>query len=153
MTTRTVDFVLKRVARVRVASIVRIGPWFEENLRAEFRELVRWAAEQKVRRGRWIFFHHGGHRWEACLEYFGPATADGRVQLKTLPAGRVASVTFDPDAVSSRVVYHGLSDWTRERRRDGQIRSVGGSRELYAGDPWSDRAAWKRCEVQFLVRP
>jgi effector-binding domain-containing protein len=153
MKTKPVDFVLKRVASVKVASIVRVGPWFEENLRAEFRELVRWAARQNVRCGRWIFFHRGGHRWEACLEYFGEAAADGRIHLKTLPAGRVASVIFDPDALSSRVVYHGLHDWTRERRKDGQIRSVGGSRELYSGDPWSDRSAWSRCEVQFLVRP
>lgn len=148
----TVDFVLKRAPGVRVASIVRIGPWKEDNLRTEFGELVRWAARQKLRTGRWIFFERGRSRWEACLEVRGNAPAEGRIRLKSLPATAVASVMFDPDQVSSRVVYHGLSDWTRARRRDGTIRSVLAIREVYSGDPWREKSAWAHCEVQFVVR-
>jgi hypothetical protein len=148
----TVDFVLKRAARVRVASIVRVGPWKEENLRTEFGELSRWAARQKLKTGRWIFFERGRSRWEACLEVSGEATAEGRIRLKTLPATTVASLVFDPDQISSRIIYHALSDWTRARRRDGTIRSVAATREIYSGDPWRDQGAWAHCEVQFLVR-
>lgn len=146
-----VDFVLKRAPAYRVASIVRVGPWKEDNLRTEFLELAHWAKRQKVRTGHWIFFERRSDRWEACLEFRGRATAEGRVRLKTLPACWVATVTFDPDRISSRVVYHGLRDWTRHRRRDGTVRSVTAVREVYADDPWSNRRAWSNCEVQFLV--
>jgi hypothetical protein len=147
-----VDFILKRAPRYRVASLTRIGPWTEDNLRPEFRELVNWARRQRVRTGRWIFWERGRHRWEACLEIRGSARPEGRIRLKTLPATYVASVAFNPDEISSRVVYHGLSDWTRRRRKDGQIRAVAAVREVYTGDPWRDRKAWANCEVQFLVR-
>jgi DNA gyrase inhibitor GyrI len=147
-----VDFALKQAPRFRVASIVRIGPWKADNLRTEFGELVRWAAKQQVRTGRWIFLERESHRWEACLEIKGQAKAEGRVRLKTLPPTWVARVIFDPDQVSSRVVYHGLSDWTRWRRKDGEIKSVASVREIYTGDPWKDKEAWASCEVQFVVR-
>jgi hypothetical protein len=147
-----VDFVLKRVPSYRVASIVRVGSWKEDNLRPEFRELVRWARKQGVRTGRWIFFERDHDRWEACLEIRGPARAEGRIRLKTLPATDAAAVVFDPDEISSRVVYHGLSDWTRWRKKTKEIRSVTAVREVYSGDPWRDAKAWAGCEVQFLVR-
>jgi effector-binding domain-containing protein len=147
-----VDFSLTRVPRYRVASIVKVGPWREENLRTEFTELRRWAERHRIRTGRWIFVHPGGNRWEACLEIKGRAPAEGRIRLRTLAAGWAACVTFDPELVSSRVVYHALHDWTRERRREGEIRSVGGAREVYAASPWADRRAWRSCRVEFLVR-
>jgi len=147
-----VDFGWKNEASHRVASILRIGPWKEDNLRIEFGELARWAQRQGLLTGRWIFYHRGNDRWEACLEYRGKARAEGRIRLKMLPAARVARVIFNPDRVSSRLVYHGLHDWLRCRRRDGTIRWVGGSREMYPADPWKDKRAWAHCEVQFLVR-
>jgi DNA gyrase inhibitor GyrI len=147
-----VDFSLAHAPAYRVAAIVRIGPWREDNLRTEFGELVAWARRQKVRTGKWIFYERGHHRWEACLEYRGRAAAEGRIRLKTLPAADVARVTFNPDLVSSRLVYHGLNDWTRWRRKDKEIRSVSGIREVYAGDPWQSRAAWTRCQVEYVVR-
>jgi hypothetical protein len=147
-----VDFVLKRAPRLHVASIVRVGPWKEDNLRTEFGELTRWAARQRLRTGRWIFLERGGNRWEACLEFKGNAAPEGRIRLKDLPASRAASVTFDPDRTSSRVVYHALNDWTRARRKDRTFRSVSVIREVYPGDPWRDKKAWSSCEVQFLVR-
>ncbi len=148
----TVDFALSRAPSIRVASIVRIGPWKEENLRTEFRELTRWAKRQKVRTGRWIFFERSHHHWEACLEIVRAARAEGRIRLKTLPASHVARVDFDPDVVSSRVVYHGLSDWTRSRKKDGEIKSVTSVREVYSDDPWTSKKAWASCRVEFLVR-
>jgi hypothetical protein len=147
-----VEFSIKRVPKFRVASIVRVGPWKEDNLRSEFRELTAWARGQEVRTGRWIFFERDRNRWEACLELKGPAEVGGRVRLKTLPPTWAACVTFDPDAVSSRVVYHALNDWLRWRRKDGTIKSVTGVREVYDGDPWASRKAWAHCTVQFLVR-
>ncbi len=147
-----VDFVLKRVRGYRVGSITRIGAWKEDNLRSEFRELTRWARRQGVRTGDWIFLGRDHHRWEACLEIKGAARPEGRVRLKTLPATDVAAVVFDPEQLSSRVVYHGLHDWTRWRRKDRQIRAVTSTREVYSGDPWNDKKAWAHCEVQFLVR-
>jgi hypothetical protein len=148
-----VDFAWKRARRLRVASIVRVGPWKEDNLRTEFGELVAWARQQKVRTGRWIFLERDRHRWEACLEIHREAPPSGRIRVKTLPASRVAAVVFDPDRVSSRIVYHALNDWTRARRKAGEIRTVHTVREVYEGDPWKDPGAWARCEVQFLVRP
>lgn len=148
----TVDFRLKRVPRYRVASITRIGPWREDNLRAEFRELARWARREGIPTGHWIFFERGHHRWEACLELKRPGRSSGRIRTKTLPAARVAALVFDPDRVSSRIVYHALNDWTRVRRREGELPPVTAVREVYDGDPWTDRRAWAHCEVQFLLR-
>lgn len=147
-----VEFALKRAPSYRVASIVRVGPWKEDNLRTEFGELTRWAKKANVPTGHWIFCERGGNRWEACLELKGPAKAEGRIRLKTLPATVVASVVFDPDQVSPSVVYHGLNDWTRWRKKDGKIKSVTASREVYAGDPWTNKKAWAACEVQFTVK-
>jgi effector-binding domain-containing protein len=147
-----VDFALKRVAPIQVASIVRVGPWKEENLRTEFEELTRWARREGIPTGRWIFLERNPHRWEACLEIHRLGAATGRIRVKRLPSARVASVLFDPTRLSSRIVYHGLRDWVR--RRDGRpaLRMVR-VREVYPGDPWRDRRAWARCDVQFLVRP
>jgi hypothetical protein len=147
-----VDFAWKRTPSYRVATIVRVGPWREENLKPEFGELVKWAKRQQVRTGRWIFIERSHTRWEACLEVRGKCRAEGRIRLKTLPSERAASVVFDPDRVSSRIVYHGLIDWTRQRKRDGEIRRVSQIREVYPGDPWTNPRAWAQCDVQFLVQ-
>ncbi|HTT26403.1 MAG TPA: GyrI-like domain-containing protein [Thermoplasmata archaeon] len=148
-----VEFTIRSLPRIPVASIVRIGPWKEENLRTEFGELERWARGQRVRSGRWIFLERGRHRWEACLELKGTAEPSGRIRLKTLPAARAACLVFDPDRVSSRVVYHALRDWTRARRRDGALGRITSIREVYPGDPWKDPNAWAHCEVQFVAAP
>ena len=152
--TRITDFELARAPSYRVASIVRIGPWKEDHLREEFRELVAWAKKQKVRTGRWIFLDaRSSHdRWEACLEIKGQARPEGRIRIKRLPGSWVARVLFDPDIVSSRLVYHGLNDWTKWRRVYHEIRSVTAVREIFTADPWKDKEAWAHCEVQFLVK-
>ena len=146
------DFRVKRAPPYRVASITRIGPWREDNLRAEFRELTGWTRTQGIRTGQWIFFERGAHRWEACLELKRPGRPSGRIRIKTLPAARVAALVFDPDRISSRIVYHALRDWTRVRRNQGDLPPVTSVREVYTGDPWNDRDAWANCEVQFLLR-
>ncbi len=147
-----VDFELARAPEYRVAAIARTGPWKKDLLRSEFRELTAWAKQQGLRTGRWIFRHSADDRWEACLEFRGRAAPTGRIRVKTLPATYVARCVFDPDAIADRVIYHGLSDWTRWRKRQREIRAIGGSREVYPGDPWSDAKAWAHCEVQFVVR-
>jgi effector-binding domain-containing protein len=148
----TVDFELRRAPKYRVASIDYKGPWRENHLRPQFKELVKWAAKHQVRTGQWIFRERGEKSHQACLVIKGPAHSEGKVKIRTIPAGWVASVSFDPEVVSARVVYHGLSDWTRWRKKDKTIKGVGTTREVYAGDPWSDKKAWSRATVEFVVR-
>src|SRR2546425_5536425 len=127
----TVDFVFKKAPSYRVASIRYTGRWRENHLRAEFRELTAWAKRNGARAGRWLFCEIDGpnsrradsqRRWEACLEIKGTAPPAGRIKFKTLPVHRVASVTFDPEKVSARLIYHGLADWLRGRQKEGDIR-------------------------------
>ena len=148
----TVDFGFARTPAYRVAYVAWKGPWNERRIQREFEALDRWAKERGVRTGAWIFREPGEARWEAAVELKGSAKGDARVRVKTFRATRVARVVFDPEAVSPRVVYHGLSDWLRWRRREKKIRSVVSTREVYRGNPWRDRKAWARTEVQFVVR-
>jgi hypothetical protein len=148
----TVDFGWGRAPKLRVASIAWKGPWKEATIRAKFETIDRWARAHRVRTGRWIFMEPGERRWEVAIEVKGAVRASPPVRLRTLRAARVARVVFDPEAVSPRVIYHGLNDWLRWRRKDREIRSVGSSREVYPGNPWRDPKAWARTEVQFVVR-
>jgi hypothetical protein len=135
-----------------VASIDYRGPWKENHLRREFGELVRWAKANKVKTGNWIFRERGEKKHQAALVIQGPATSAGKVKIHTIPAAWVARVTFDPEVVSPRVIYHGLNDWTKWRKKDKTIKGVGTSREVYSGDPWSDKKAWSKATVEFIVR-
>lgn len=148
----TVDFSLQRAPSMRVVTVSWTGPWSEARIQREFEQLAKWAAARRLRTGRWVFMEPGERRWTAAIEVRGRAKGEGRVRARTLPASRVAAVTFDPEAVSARVVYHGLNDWLRWRRKDKEIRTVGASREVYPGNPWKDAKAWARTQVQFLVR-
>lgn len=148
----TVDFAYARTPSLRIASITWKGPWNEARIRSQFRRVERWAKAQGVRTGRWIFREPGARTWETGIELKGQAKGSGPVRTKTLPAARVARVVFDPDKVSSRLVYHGLLDWLRWQRRAKEITSVGSSREIYSADPWRFPKAWARTEVQFVVR-
>jgi DNA gyrase inhibitor GyrI len=147
-----VDFRLKRTPAFRVASRTWKGPWSERRIRAEFGRLAAWARQHRLRVGRWIFREPGTRTWEVAIEVRGAARSEAGVRVRTIPAATVASVVFDPDVVSPAVVYHGITDWLRWRRKDGTIRSVGAYREVYAGDPWSRAAAWSRTDVQVVVR-
>jgi effector-binding domain-containing protein len=148
----TVDFAWAKVPSLRVATIAWKGPWNERKIRSQFERVERWAKAEGIRTGRWVFREPGDRRWEAGIELKGRGRGRGAVRTKTLPAATVARVVFDPEVVSPRVVYHGLSDWLRWRRKEKEIRSVLSSREIYSGNPWTDRKVWSRTEVQFLVR-
>ncbi|MFZ1024564.1 MAG: GyrI-like domain-containing protein [Thermoplasmata archaeon] len=148
----TVDFAFKRSPKYQVATLRWKGPWNEKQIRAKFDTLVSWAKRNHLRVGHWIFREPGNRTWEVCIEIKRRATPTRGIRLKTLAAATVARVVFDPDQVSPRVVYHGLNDWTRARRRDKEIKGVTSAREIYPGDPWRSPAAWKATEIQFVVR-
>lgn len=149
----SVDFAFKNMPALPVISISWSGPWNEGRIRSRFEELARWAAARRLRTGRWIFLEPATRRWTVAIEVRGRARGDGTVRVRTLPKSRVAAVTFDPEAISPRVIYHGLSDWLRWRKKEKEIQRVVSSREVYRGNPWKDPRAWARTEVQFLVRP
>src|SRR2546425_10081674 len=80
--TMVIDFEVTRTPSYTVASILKVGPYRDDNLRGEFRELVAWAKKRKLRTGKWIMYEHDGpntrrpynqRRWEACLEVRGRA--------------------------------------------------------------------------------
>ncbi|MGB6500722.1 MAG: GyrI-like domain-containing protein [Thermoplasmata archaeon] len=147
-----VDFGYARAPAVKVASIAWSGPWNERRIQTEFEKVAAWAKRNGVRTGRWIFREPGTRRWEASIEVRGSARGSGPVKVKTLRACAVARIEFDPNAVSPRVIYHGMSDWLRWQKREKKIRAVLSTREVYGGNPWRDAAVWARTEVQFLVR-
>jgi effector-binding domain-containing protein len=147
-----VDFRIKKVPAYRVASIAWKGPWNERRIRAQFDRVAKWARKNGLRTGAWIFREPGTRAWEVSIEIRGTARPESPIRLRTLPACSVASVVFDPDVVSPAVVYHGVSDWLRWRKRDKTIRSVGAYRERYDRDPWRNPKAWARTEVQVVVR-
>ncbi|HTP54084.1 MAG TPA: GyrI-like domain-containing protein [Thermoplasmata archaeon] len=147
-----VDFEYARFPAVRIASISWSGPWNEKKIRSQFEKVAAWAKRTGTKTGRWIFREPGERRWEAGLELKGKARASGGIRLKTLRAAPIARVTFDPEAVSPRVVYHGLNDWLKWQKKEKKIRGVVSSREVYSGNPWRDPKVWARIEVQFVVR-
>ncbi|MGA9839834.1 MAG: GyrI-like domain-containing protein [Thermoplasmata archaeon] len=147
-----VDFKIKRSPSFRVGSISWKGPWNERRIRSQFDRVSAWARQSGLRTGKWIFREPGARQWEVSIEVRGAARSDGTVRVRTFPAATVASVVFDPTLVSPAVVYHGVTDWLRWRKKDKTIRSVGSYREVYDGDPWRDRKAWSRTDVQVVVR-
>lgn len=148
----TVEFSFSRSPRMQVAALAWKGPWNEKKIRSQFERVERWIQQAGGRTGRWVFREPGERSWEVAIEVKGKVRASQGIRLKTLPATAVARVVFDPDLIAPHVIYHGLSDWLRWRRRAKEIRSVGGSREVYQGNPWRDKRAWARTEIQFVVR-
>src|SRR3989475_8238190 len=55
-----VDFEVTRTPSYTVASILKIGPYREDNLRSEFGELVSWAKQHRLRTGKLIMYEHDG---------------------------------------------------------------------------------------------
>jgi effector-binding domain-containing protein len=148
-----VDFGFKRAPAYRVAAVAWKGPWSDARVRAKFQKVVSWARARHLRTGKWIFREPTMRSFEVAIEVRGKARSEGGVRVKTYPGARVVSVVFDPDVVSARVVYHGVTDWLRWRKKEKEIRSVGDYREVYAGSPWTDKKAYARTEVQVVVRP
>jgi hypothetical protein len=147
-----VDFEWRKWPAMDVICTRWKGSWNEKRIRSEFEGLARWAKAHKVRTGRWIFTAPAERTFEVCLEVKGRASSEGTVRRRRLPAATVASVEFDPNVVSPRVVYHGLTDWLRARKKEKEIRSVGQYREVYRGNPWTDKSAWAHTSVQVVVR-
>src|SRR5208283_2044013 len=154
------DIVVKRTPSYQVACLAKIGAEGRDPLRREFYELTSWAKKQKIKTGMWIFcFYEGGssrrrdpskYRFEACLEIKGKAKPEGKIKVKTLPGLTVASVKFNPDHVSPRLVYNGEYGWLREN--EDYKESASYSREVYFGNPLTNPCAWARTEVQVPVK-
>lgn len=150
----TVDFALKRAPKYRVASVRWTGPYQEGRVRSEWEKLAKWAKARGLRTGRWFFSEDGSgprYRFEVAVEVRGDAKAEGKVRLRTLPASPIATVTFNPDEVSARVIYHGLNDWLRWQKKEKTIKRVRTYREVYSANPWKDAKAWSKAEIQVLV--
>ncbi len=149
-----VDFVIKRAPKYRVASVRFVGAYQESRIRSEWEGVAKWAKARGLRTGRWFFSEDGAgpkYRFEVAIEVRGNAKSEGKVHLRTYPASPIATVTFDPDVVAARVVYHGLSDWLRWQKKDKTIKRARAWREVYTGNPWSDKKAWSRAEIQVTV--
>jgi effector-binding domain-containing protein len=148
----TVDFGYKRMPSFKVATLSRTGAWSESKLRAQFKALTDWAKKSHVRVGRWLFFEPDFHTFIAGIEVKGSAKGRGAIRLRTVPASTVASVVFDPDEVSPRVIYHGITDWLRSQKKEKSIKRALTYREVYSADPWSDPRAWRKTEIQVVVK-
>ncbi|HII39872.1 MAG TPA: GyrI-like domain-containing protein [Thermoplasmata archaeon] len=149
-----VDFAIKRAPKCRVASVSFVGPYKESRIRTEWEELAQWAKAHGLKTGKWFFMEEGSgprYHFQVAIEVRGPAKSDKKVRIRTLPASPIATVTFNPDEVSARVVYHGLNDWLRWQRKDKLIKRARSWREAYTGNPWKDPRAWSHTEIQVLV--
>jgi DNA gyrase inhibitor GyrI len=167
----TIDIVVKREKKYNVVSKIHIGPYTGENmLRKEFGDLVKWAKKRNVKTGKWLFLELDGpevpgnrRRWEACIEVLNfrakkiqseleQYVGENGIKAKELPAIKVAAVKFDPDVVSSRLIYHGLECWLEWRKKYRELEEAGPTREIYIGNPWTDPKAWANLEVQVPVK-
>jgi len=147
-----VDFAFKRAKAFTAATVSWKGTWSDKRTRTEFEWLAAWLAKNNARTGRWVFESGDERRFRVGIEVKGPFKGQGRVRARRYAASTVASVTFDPDVVSSAVVYHGVTDWLRWRRKDHSIKSAGAYREIYSGNPWKSPKAWAATEIQVVVK-
>jgi hypothetical protein len=159
-----VDIVVRKEKSCNVVSKIYVGPYSGDNmLRKEFGDLERCARKNHLKTGKYIFMELDGpdtpgtrRRWEASLEVKGSridkTKLDSGIESKKLPAQLVASVLFDPDLVSSRIVYHGLECWLDWRKKYHEMEEAGPTREVYPSNPWTSSKAWKNTDVQVPVR-
>lgn len=158
----TVDIVIKKEPSYTVVSKSFVGPYTGgDMLKDEFREVHNWVRKHGMKPGKWFFYElddpdlpEGSRRWEACIEVHGrpKAKLPKGLELKDLPAQLVASVVFDPEQVSIRLVYHGLEGWLQWRTKFGEYEEAGPTREVYSGDPWRSKEAWTNVDVQVPIR-
>src|SRR5712692_9166969 len=130
-----VDFKIKKFSGCRTASVTYVGPYRDggDMMRDEFSQIVKWARKEGVRTGRWFFADLDGpevpdkkRRWEAAVEVKrAKAEAQGGIRFRDFPNQLVASVTFDSEKVSPRVIYYGLEGWLDQRRKDREYKSAG----------------------------
>ena len=149
-----VDFAIKKTPRYRVVSVRFVGPFNEKRIRTEWERLAKWAKMKRLSTGKWFFSEEDAgkaYRFDLSIEVRGRVKGEGKVRVRTFPASPIATVTFDPDVVAARVIYHGLSDWLRWRKKDKTIKRTRTWREVYSGNPWTDRKAWSHTEIQVMV--
>ena len=152
-----VEFKVKTAPSYKVAYILHIGPYTNQNMwRPEFNELAKWAKKRKLRTGKWImgFLDKWNEKTEkrrrsvACIEIKGRAKAEGKIKIMKIPKQKVVSVIFDPDKVSADVVYYGLEAWLEYC----PYKQAARSKELYDDNPWTNPRAWANCEVQVPLK-
>jgi DNA gyrase inhibitor GyrI len=150
-----VDFRIKRAPGYTVACITSEGAYSDRAIRASFEKVEKWILSRKLRAGKWIFTERAEDedriKWDACIELKGKARGSAGVSVRTLKPSDVVSVKFNPDQVSSSIIYHAINDWIRWRKKDGTIARTGHYREIYEGNPWTNKEAWQNMEVQLLI--
>ncbi|HEV2119505.1 MAG TPA: GyrI-like domain-containing protein [Candidatus Bathyarchaeia archaeon] len=160
-----VDIVLKREPAHNVVSKTYTGPYTGDNmLRPEFDYLSKWLDSKDARTGKWFRIELDKYevgapsnvqrQWWACIELKQKprSKTPSDIEVKTLPSLHVASVTFDPKQFSDRLVYHGLECWLDWRTKFGEYEEAGPTREIYTGNPWTDKKAQKHIELQVPIR-
>ncbi|HXW36494.1 MAG TPA: GyrI-like domain-containing protein [Nitrososphaerales archaeon] len=155
-----VDFAIRKFSGCKVASVTYVGAYRgTDMMRDEFYKIIAWAREKGIRTGRWFFLEHdspGMHgnkrKWEACVEIKDRARSGGGIRIRELPPQLVASIRFDPDKISPRVIYCGLSGWIEWRKKEKEYKEAGEAREVYTGDPWKSTRAWANTEIQVPVK-
>jgi DNA gyrase inhibitor GyrI len=162
----TVDFEVVKAPKYYVASLTRQGPWTGDNMmRPYFSKLLNWARKNKLRTGKWIYTELVGPNappdkrvYEASLELQNAkkltSLRASKVRVQILPTLSVVRIKFNPELVSSRLVYHGLESWIEWRKRYGEYARSDSfwSREIYRDDPWKSKVAWENAEVQVPIR-
>jgi effector-binding domain-containing protein len=152
-----VDFKVKTAPSYSVAYLIHFGGYSGQNMwRSEFSQLERWAKKRRLRTGKWIMYFidkwaekpNKKRRSVAALEIKGKGEPEGKIRIMKLPRHRVVSVSFDPNKISSDLVYHGLESWLESCTYKQTARS----RELYNGNPWKDSRAYANCEVQVPIK-
>ena len=153
-----VDFKVKVAPSYRVAYIIRYGGYAKQNTwRAEIGQLEKWVRKNRVRSGKRIMYFidkwgevpQNKRRSVAAVEISGKAKPEGKVEIMKIPKQKVVSVTFNPEQFSADLVYFGIEGWLEESKEYTQ---AGRSRELYNGNPWTDKKAWANCEVQVPIK-
>ena len=152
-----VDFKVKTASGYNVAYLIHVGDYSGQNMwRSEFSQLERWAKTRRLATGKRIMYFidkwgekpKNKRRSVAALEIRGKAEPEGKIQIMKLPRQKVVSISFDPNKVSSDLVYHGLESWLESCAYKQTARS----RELYRGNPWKNARAYADCEVQVPIK-
>ena len=153
-----VDFAIRKAPEFKLATRTMKGSWpGDKALRSEFEKLAEWAKAKGIKTGKWVFSElddydvpEGKRRYLFGIELRGkgPFRGGKGVSIRTLQSTAVGSVTFNPDVVSPRVIYHGLADWLSWLEKEKKYKLSGPYREVYSGNPWSSKNAWGHTQVQ-----
>jgi len=152
-----VDFKVKTAPGYNVAYLIHFGGYLGQSMwRSEFTQLERWAKNRKLRTGKRIMYFidkwgerpNKKRRSVAALEIKGKSKLEGKILIMKLPRQKVVSISFDPNKVSSDLVYHGLESWLESCN----YKQTGRSRELYNDNPWTNPDAYANCEVQVPIK-